>query len=337
MKRHGNLFEQIYAFDNLVLAHQNARKGKTHYRDVVMVDSDPDRYLSNIQQMLIEKTYRTSKYKTFTKVDKGKEREIFALPYYPDRIIQWAIVQVLEPIWMGTFIDGTYSSLKGRGIHKALADLKCGLQNGHDTKYCLKFDIQKYYPSVDHAILKQVIRKKIKDHDVLEILDGIIDSSDGVPIGNYLSQYFGNLYLSGFDHWMKEENHIRYYYRYCDDVVVLQPDKPALHLIFSKVKQYLCDILKLTVKGNYQIFPTNTRGIDFVGYRCFGNYTLLRKSTASNLKRKLKPLQKFAELTPRDQCVIASYHGWLSWCDGYRLSKKYVNPLLGKEVSYGCY
>ena len=335
MKRYGNLFEKIYDYDNLVAAHINARNGKTHYKEVQMVDADPDRYLTPIQHMLKEKTYRTSKYKVFTKVDKGKEREIFALPYYPDRIIQWAIVQVLEPIWMDTFIKGTYSSLKGRGIHKALVDLKRDLQNGHDTRHCLKFDIKKYYPSVNHEILKQIIKKKIKDPNVLELLDEIIDSNHGVPIGNYLSQYFGNLYLNDFDHWMKEVQHIKYYYRYCDDVVLLHPDKSWLHTTLAEIKQYLFDNLKLVVKENYQIFPTNVRGIDFIGYRCFSNYTLLRKSTTKNLKRKLEPLQKFAELTPRDKCVIGSYHGWLSWCDGYRLSKKYVSPLLSKEVCYG--
>jgi len=335
MKRYGNLFEQIYSMDNLFSAHINARKGKTHYKEVQMVDANPALYLTNIQQMLEEKTYTTSKYRVFTKIDKKKEREIFALPYYPDRIIQWAIVQVLEPIWMDAFIKGTYSSLKGRGIHKALMDLKHDLQNGHDTRYCLKFDIKKYYPSVDHAILKQIIRKKIKDPEVLKLLDEIIDSNNGVPIGNYLSQYFGNLYLNDFDHWMKEECHVKYYYRYCDDVVLLQPDKRDLHTLFGEIKRYLFDNLKLLVKENYQIFPTNIRGIDFVGYRCFGNYTLLRKTTAANMKRKLQPLQSFEDLTHHDQCVIGSYTGWLSWCDGYRLSKKYVSPLLSKEVSYG--
>jgi len=332
MKRYGNLFSKIYAMDNLVEAHRNARKGKTHYSEVKMVDANPEKYLLLIQDILINKTYHTSKYRTFTKIDKKKEREIFALPYYPDRIIQWAIVQVLEPVWMKTFIKGTYSSLKGRGIHKALLDLKQDLNDGVGTKYCLKMDIKKFYPSIDHDILKTIIRRKIKDPNVLAILDEIIDSAPGVPIGNYLSQYFGNLYLNGFDHWIKEEKQVKYYYRYCDDSIILAPDKQALHQLRTEIQVYLSENLNLELKSNYQVFPTNIRGIDFVGYRSFSNYTLVRKSIARNMKKKLTPLQGMPDLTPHDQNVIGSYHGWLLWGDTHRLSNKYITPLMGKPV-----
>jgi len=98
--------------------------------------------------------------------------------------------------------------------------LKKDLKNEVETKYCLKLDVRKFYPSVDHAILKRIIRRKIKDNKLLSLLDNIIDSAKGVPIGNYLSQYFGNLYLSRFDHWMKETNGVKYYHRYCDDIVI---------------------------------------------------------------------------------------------------------------------
>jgi UDP-2,3-diacylglucosamine pyrophosphatase LpxH len=158
-------------------------------------------------------------------------------------------------------------------------------------------------------------------------LDGIIDSAHGVPIGNYLSQYFGNLYLSGFDHWLKEEKHIKYYYRYCDDLVILHGDKSFLHDLLHEIQSYLVDNLKLRVKENWQVFPTRVRGIDFVGYRCFGDYTLLRKSTAIRMKRKMRVIQFKGTTTPHDQGVIASYEGWLLWCDSYRLHTKYIEPL----------
>lgn len=318
--------------DNLIAAHQNARKGKTHYCDVCIVDSDPEKYLGQIQKMLKEKTYRTSKYTVFTKMDKKKEREIFALPYYPDRIIQWAIVQVLEPIWMNTLISNTFSSLKGRGIHHGLWKLQKDLQQRTNTRYCLKFDVKKFYPSIDHTILKTIIHHKIKDPDVFILLNDIIDSADGVPIGNYLSQYFGNLYLSVFDHWVKETNRIQYYYRYCDDIVILGNDKIMLHSLLDKIKLYFNTYLKLQVKENWQVFPTFIRGIDFIGYRCFGDYTLLRKSTVVTMKRKLVRMLNHESLTRHDLNVISSYHGWLKWCDGRRLSKKYIEPLMKKEV-----
>jgi hypothetical protein len=332
MKRYGNLYPKIYDMDNLIAAHQNARKGKTFYNEVRMVDNDPEKYLGQIQEMIKTKSYHTSKYTVFTKIDKKKEREIFALPYYPDRIIQWAVVQILEPIWMNTLISDTFSSLKGRGIHQALLKLQKDLQNRKETKYCLKLDVKKFYPSIDHAILKAIIRHKIKDCDVLELLDNVIDSADGVPIGNYLSQYFGNLYLSAFDHWMKETNRTRYYYRYCDDIVVLGPDKQMLRGLLEKIGTFFSTTLKLRVKENWQVFPTFIRGIDFLGYRCFGHFTLLRKSTVKAMKKKLTGMLFHEKLTPHDLHVVGSYHGWVMWCDGHRLTKKYIDPLMRKEI-----
>jgi retron-type reverse transcriptase len=328
MKRYGYLFDKICDPENIARAHINARKGKIHYYEVKMVDADPERYLENVRKMLANKTYRTSKYKTFLKTDRSKVREIFVLPYYPDRIIQWAVVQVLEPIWMGTLISRTYSSLKNRGIHKALLTLQHDLKDRQATKYCLKLDVKKFYPSINHDILKTTVRQKIKDPDVLVLLDNVIDSTDGVPIGNYLSQFFGNLYLNDFDHWLKETEHIQYYYRYCDDMVILHHDKAFLHDLHHKITQYFRETLSLKIKENWQVFPTFVRGIDFVGYRCFGHYTLLRKTTTNNLKRKLTRIRKFSTATRHDRNVVSSYSGWLKWCDSYRLAQKYVIPAL---------
>lgn len=332
MKRYGYLYEKICDIENLKTAHKNARKGKTHYRDVKIVDSDPDFYITQIHEMLKNKTYQTSEYNIFDKIDKGKERTIYVLPYYPDRIIQWAIVQILEPIWISTLVDCTYSSIKGRGLHKGLRKLQKDLEYEIQTKYCLKLDIRKFYPSINHDILKKTIARKIKDPDVLGLLNEIIDSVEGVPIGNYLSQYFGNLYLSAFDHWIKEEKGRKYYYRYCDDIVVLGRDKTELRQLLSEIREHLETTLNLKIKENYQIFPTEKRGIDFLGYRSFGKFTLLRKSIVKRMKRRLVPMQRFAQLTPHDLKVIASYKGWIQWCDGYRLMKKYIRPLMGKEV-----
>ena len=325
MKRYGNLYEKICSMNNLILAHRNARKGKTHYTDVIKVDSNPEFYLTEIQRILKTKSYQPSKYKTFIKHDGKKDREIFVLPYFPDRIIQWAIVQVLEPIWMSTLISNTFSSLKGRGIHQGLIRLQRDLQHRCETKYCLKFDIKKFYPSINHTILKSILRNKIKDSNVLELLDKIIDGAPGIPIGNYLSQYFGNLYLSKFDHWCKEQQHARYYYRYCDDIVILGSSKQTLHKLIQNIDEYLSIELTLTLKQNWQIFPTFIRGIDFLGYRCFGLYTLLRKSICKRMIRKLKVCNPFIS---HDKNMILSYHGWLCWCDSFRLEHKYITKVL---------
>lgn len=114
-------------------------------------------------------------------------------------------------------------------------------------------------------MLKSILRRKLKDKRLLRLLDEIIDSADGVPIGNYLSQYFANLYLTYFDHWIKEQKRVKHYFRYADDIVILASDKSYLHSLMGEIRAYLGD-LKLEVKGNWQVFPVAARGIDFVGY-----------------------------------------------------------------------
>lgn len=334
MKRYGHLYERICDLDNIMQAHRSARRGKAHYREVQAVDQDPLPHVKSIRNMLLAHEYRTSPYKVFYKWDGGKEREIYVLPYYPDRIVQWAAVQVLEPIWERTLISHTYSSLKGRGIHKGLVDLHRALRDVEGTRYCLKLDVRKFYPSIDHAILKATIRHSIKDAEVLELLDSIIDSlpnGKGVPIGNYLSQYFGNLYLSSMDHWIKEEKGVRYYFRYCDDMVVLGPDKAELHQLKGEMESYLRDNLKLALKDNWQVFPVDARGIDFLGYRSFHGRTLLRERTACRMKKRMMGIIECGTLDDTVRSTVASYRGWLKWCDAAALEQKYIGPVAAME------
>ena len=266
--------------------------------------------------MLVNKTYSTSPYITFT-IFEPKERIIFRLPYFPDRITHHAVMNVLEPVFVSTFTSDTYSCIKGRGIHAAAYAVKKSLRDVPGTRYCLKLDIRKFYPSVDHDVLKALLRRKIKDQDLLWLLDGIIDSAEGLPIGNYLSQYFANFYLTYFDHWMKEDRGVKYYFRYADDLVILSDNKPYLHQLLIEIRAYLQDNLKLTVKHNNQVFPVDQRGIDFVGYVFYHTHILLRKSIKQNFARMLAG--------NRNDKSIASYKGWAHHCNSNHLLKKLLN------------
>lgn len=335
MKRYGNLYQIICSKENLILAHQNARKGKGWYKEVKMVDSDVDHYISLLHDMLVNKTYQTSEYVTFIKRDSNKDRVIYKLPYFPDRICQWAIIQVIEPILIKNLIQNTYSAIPGRGIHKALDDVKKAIQKDPTgMAYCLKLDVKKYYPSIDHTVLKGKFRRMFKDPDLLWLLDEIIDSTPGntgIPIGNYVSQYCGNMYLSGFDHWIKEEKHIKHYFRYMDDICIFSKCKEELHKLRKEIDEYFKMNLHLTIKSNWQVFPTFTRGLDFVGYRVFRNFVLLRKSTCKQFKKKMthiiKKVNHGMEMNFSEWCSINSYRGWLLHCDSFRLSEKYLYPL----------
>lgn len=316
MKRIGNLYEQICSIENLQLADQIARKGKAKQPGVIWHDKSREANLQKLHEMLRDKTYQTSEYTTFT-VYEPKERLIFRLPYFPDRITHHAVMNILEPVFVSTFTADTYSCIKGRGIHACANAVKRALKDVEGTQFCLKLDIKKFYPSIDHEILKQLLRKKIKDNDLLWLLDEIIDSTDGLPIGNYLSQYFANFYLTYFDHWLKEVKRVKYYFRYADDLVILADSKPYLHQLLSDIRDYLSGNLKLEVKQNHQVFPVSSRGIDFVGYVFYHTHTLLRKSIKKNFARMLKQR--------KNDKSIASYNGWAAHCNSKNLLKKLLN------------
>jgi len=339
MKRYGNLYPQVWDMDNIREAHRNARRGKAHYKEVKMVDADPEKYFSIIQEQLKAKTYKTSQYTVFTRRDQGKERVIYRLPYFPDRIVHHCIMQVVEPIWTKVFIRDTYSSLKHRGVHDGVKRIHKAIRsNPEGTKYCLKMDVKKFYPSINHSVLRSIVRKKIKDPDLLWILDEAIKSNpEGVPIGNYLSQYFGNLYLTDLDHWIKETLRCKYYYRYCDDLVILHHDKAFLHTARKRIEEKLGE-LKLILKGNWQVFPVESRGVDFLGYKFYQTHTLLRKRVAKQMVKRLTSVKNHVEhLDPIKllSCVM-SYHGWQKHANAWNLFTKHLPRDLVNTITHKC-
>jgi hypothetical protein len=252
MKRIGNLFNRIISYENLVRAEKKARLGKTKRYGVKKFDRNPHENLVRLQKALIEDTYRTSEYCVYTIIaDRGnKEREIYRLPYYPDR-------------------------------------------------------------------------KVFKDKKLLRLLHHVVYSTPkGLPIGNYISQFAANLNLTWFDRWIKQVLKIKYYYRYCDDIVILHPDKDYLRYCLQEIEKYLADNLKLKVKRNWQIFPVEARGIDFIGYVFYHDHTLLRKDIKKKFIYKLSYKSKNKRLTS-----LAAYWGWCKYgnCHNlwYRFTRSY--------------
>lgn len=333
MKRYGNLYPQICAYENVMAAHLKARRGKRHYAEVKMVDANPDKYIGAIVRMLENRTYGDINYTKKTRYDGRKVRDIYVLNYYPHRIVQWAMANVLVPIWKPTLIRDTYSSIDGRGIHSASKRLRSWLADPVATRYCLKIDVRKFYPSIPHDVLKGIVRRKIKCRDTLWLMDMLIDSAPGVPIGNYLSQYKGNVTLSGLDHFIKEEMGVTCYMRYCDDMVFLSPDKADLRGIFGMVRKYLSTNLRLVVKDNYQVFPVDARGIDFLGYRFFHGYTLLRRSIAKRMRTCFSRIDRYEHKPRYVLSMVMSYLGWLRHCDGYHFEQSIITDAVVRAVA----
>ncbi len=299
--------------ENLRLADRTAQRGKSNQYGVKLHNNSAESNLFLLHESLLNKTYKTSTYQVF-KVFEPKERDVYRLPYYPDRIMHHAIMNILEHFFVSRFTTDTYSCIKGRGIHSAARAVQTALRDKPNSIYCLKLDIKKFYPSIDHDILKSLLRRKLKDQDLLWLLDEIIDSADGLPIGNYLSQYFANYYLTYFDYWIKGIQKVKYYFRYADDIVILSSNKPYLHGILANIKQYLQNELRLEVKNNYQVFPVAARGIDFVGYRMYHTHVMLRKRIKKNFAKMMK--------RNRNKQSIASYYGWAKHANTKHLLKK---------------
>lgn len=313
MKRINHLFESIASIENLRLADKRASCSKSKQYGVRLHRRNQESNILLLHEMLINKTYKTSKYSTFL-VYEPKEREVFRLPYFPDRITHHAIMNVLEPILYSMYVADTYSCIKKRGIHACSKAIKKALKDFDGTRYCLKFDIKKFYPSVNHDILKAQLRRKFKDQDLLWLLDEIIDSAPGLPIGNLLSQHLSTFYLTGFDHFVKEVLGVKHYFRYADDIAILSRSKQKLHRWLEQIREYLQTQLNLQIKKNHQVFPVSARGVDMVGYVHYHECTYLRKGIKQNFARKLKR-------NPNRQS-IASYMGWLEGCNGINLRKK---------------
>lgn len=329
MKRYGNLFDKIVSYDNLVLAHKNASKGKSHYTEVKMVNENIEFYIKAIQETLINKTFTTSPYKVEERFDGRKKRTIHILPYYPDRIVQHAIIQICGPIWRKSFIRDTFQSIEGRGTFDAFKRVTKTVRN-HKPKYFLKIDIEKFYPSINNNKLKQIVRRKIKCKDALWLIDDIIDSTKGIPIGNYTSQYFGNVYLSDFDWMMKQKHSLLGYYRYCDDIVFLSNDKHYLHTLKRNVTDFLHGILNLKIKPNWHISPLENQGLDFVGFVFRSTHTLLRKNISSNMKKKCSFIKR-KHKTMRPITIVStvmSYWGWIKYSNSKNLWRYVVDDCL---------
>lgn len=315
MKRIGNLYALIYDIDNLRLADKKASRGKSNQKGVIEHNKIKEENLQTLHEKLKNKTYETSPYTTF-EIFEPKRRLIYRLPYWPDRICHHAILNILEPIFLSTFTANTYSCIPARGIHKAFGDSRNAIQNDPvNTAFILKLDVEKFFPNVDHQILKGMLRKKFKDPDLLWLLDEIIDSTTGLPIGNYISSILANFYLTYFDHWLKEEKQVKHVFRYCDDIICMHGDKNYLHELRKEITNYLWDNLRLKVKSNYQVFPIS-RGLDFVGYKTFRTHVRLRKSIKEKFVRMIK--------NNKNDKSIASYYGWLSHCNGDHLFNKYI-------------
>lgn len=346
MKTFNNLYSKIYDFQNLYLAYIKARRGKRYTPDALKYRANLETNLITLQNELVWKTYRTGEYKTFY-VYEPKVRMVAALPF-KDRVLQHALCNIIEPIHEARFIKDSYACRPGKGIHAGAnrAQYFMRVVKRQGPLFCLKGDIAQYFPSVDHNVLKNLLRKHIVCADTLWLCDEIINSASslsgcpkGMPIGNLTSQLFANIYLHELDIFMKQDLKERCYVRYMDDFVVFANSKTHLQDIRKKLTGFLEDELKLKMNGKTQVFPVKSRSVDFLGYRMWPTHRLLRKTSKIKMNRKLKLFMKqynqgVVTLEHINQC-IQSWLGHAKHANCYNLRKVIFNGFkLTKEYSH---
>ena len=321
MKRHGNLYEAICDPENIFKAYRRARQGKGWQRVIQSFEANLVGNLAGIEADLRSHTYAPAPYR-IKKVYEPKERDIYVVPFR-DRVVQHAIMAVVSPIWDGLLISDSYACRVGKGIHAgSRRTMQCVKRN----QYVLKCDISKFYPSMNHETLFEIISHKIKCPPTLGVLKTIIDSAPGetnVPIGNYTSQWFGNLYMNEVDQRAKQVYHIKDYIRYCDDFLFFSNDKQDLRAIGDELPGWLRENLQLKL-SKCDLFPVS-HGVDFLGYRHFRTHILIRKSTVKRVKKRMKlTSRQFAAGQLSKDCYrssLASTMGWLRWANSYNLRR----------------
>jgi RNA-directed DNA polymerase len=347
MIRYGNLWPEIIEFGNLLLAAQKAQKGKRYRDNVLEFNYNREVELQKLQEELTDRTYCPGNYRTF-QISDPKVRLISAAPYR-DRVVHHALCNIIQPLIECSFIADTYANRQGYGTHRALRRFTAFARS---SQYILQCDIKKYFPSIDRAILKGLIRRKIKCDRTLWLIDLIIDRSNqqefildyfpgdilltpfdrprGLPIGNLTSQFFANYYLSGLDHFVKDRLRISKYLRFVDDFALFSDDYQELRDARLAIEEYLVTLrLKLhPIKS--QLFATE-QGASFVGFRILPDRIRVRNDNLGRARQRFKQLDRayrqglisIAEICKR----IHSWEAHLKHGDTYRLRRKVIASL----------
>jgi retron-type reverse transcriptase len=328
MKTHKNLFNEICSFQNLWYASRKAKRGKSSFDYVQRFEHLLETELLQLRRELLACTYVPGHYKEFIIVE-PKVRMISAAPYR-DRVVHHALCNVIEPLFNRSFLLDSYANQAGKGVHRAVDRFQWFAQK---YRYVLKCDIRKYFPSIDHSVLKSIIRKKIACARTLSLIDTIIDRSNnqdpvheyfpgddlftpferrrGLPIGNLTSQFFANVYLNQFDHYMKEEQGANGFIRYVDDFVMFADDKEELYRLRSCAESFLAS-LRLCLHQTKSLIHKNSVGVQYLGYRIFPDYRLLKNESIVRYKRKIKKMViSYCRGETSLERVRSSIHGWI--------------------------
>jgi len=326
-----NEFDKYLTYENLAKAHKSSRKCKSCRANIIRFELKREEYLLWLYNSLKNQTYKHGVYKVFY-IYEPKVRLIEASNYM-DRIVhRWYVESFLLPNFLPQFIPNSYACLVNKGMHQAVLDLQKAMRKAKKEwgeYYILKMDVRKYFQNIDKEILFKIVQRKIKDKKILWLTREIIyskHSATGIPIGNYSSQIFANIYLNEIDQYIKHDLRVRYYFRYMDDSVILYKSKAELKEILNKIIIFLRDKLKLELNKKTNIFKSK-QGVNFCGYHVNENRIKIRRRGKIKLKRKIKKLKlkiKRGEMTSFEaKKYLCGHYGYLNYANTYNLQNKY--------------
>lgn len=328
-------FNNALTFEKLYQAHIRAKQHKANRNELIRFEFNLENNLINLLKNIQNNTYHLGKYTTFI-IYEPKRREIMSLPYR-DRIVhQWYVEEFLKPYFLPKLIHTSFACITNKGTHKAVETIQHYMRiyyRKNPNFWILKCDIKKFFYSIDKNILFNILKKGISDKKLLRFTHQLIfenqdANSKGIPIGNYTSQFFANIYLNELDQYLKHQLHIRYYVRYMDDFILLLDSKEECKRVKTAIEVFLNDNLELELNHKSGYYP-NHFGVNFCGYRTFTTHRLLRKKSKVNMYRKINSYNKLYHKNKLDiPKVMLSINSWLghaSFASTYSLQKKMLN------------
>lgn len=329
-------YSSLISIDNLFQAWEEFKKGKRKKHDVMVFERNLEDNLFSINSQLKNKTYKHGAYQDFY-VNDPKRRHIHKAEV-KDRVVHHLLYKYLYEIFDKTFIYDSYSCRLNKGTHRSVRRLEkyARIVSRNYTQECwaLKLDIKQFFASVDHDTLMGLIARRVKDKDILSLLNEILSSFGakgnqgvGIPLGNLTSQIFANLYLNELDKFIKHKLKIKYYFRYADDFIILDSSKKDYCNYTSIIAQFLGDKLKLELHPNKIFLRKLSSGIDFCGYIVLPHYILPRTKTKRRIINKINGINVSIQ-------SLQSYLGYFSHASSYNLKRQLINDYyLNNETS----
>lgn len=329
-----NCFDKKLTFEKLMEAHKRARQHKSYKNELIKFEMNLENNITNLLNNIKNEKFRVGKYFQF-KVYEPKERVINALPYNDRVVHQWYVEEFIKPYFVPKLINTTFACITDRGTHKAVEVMQKQLRTfkrNYGDCWILKCDIKKFFYSIDPFILFNILKRSITDKKLLRfthllIFDNRI-SDVGIPIGNYTSQFFANIYLNELDQYVKNVLHVKYYTRYMDDFVLILKTKNEAKAMKDKIEKFLNINLHLELNDKSRLYPYKM-GVNFCGYRIFTTHRLLRTNSKTKIKNNVRKWNKqFEKGTIDFNYTMQSLNSWLghaSHCDSYKLQQKIIN------------